>query len=58
MSTWILVFYMSTSTPFNFATGGPAVIEGFSSYAKCETAKMLVSKLPKYDWSVCFEVVK
>ena len=57
MSTWVLIFYMSTG----FGTtshGGPATIDGFSSYESCMAAGEAISKVDKYDWHKCVEVKK
>lgn len=58
MSTWVLIFYMSTMTYANNATGGPAVVDGFTSYSACMAAGDVVSKNPKYDWHDCVEIKK
>lgn len=58
MSTWVLIFYMSTSSFTSFATGGPAVIDGFTSQEKCAAMKSVIDKHQKTDWSLCVEVKK
>jgi hypothetical protein len=56
--TWILVIYLSTGIA-DIATGGPAVIEGFSSQQTCEAANQQISKtLKKYDWGQCLPIIK
>lgn len=58
MATWVLIFYMSTMTYSNNATGGPATIDGFTSYTACMAAGEAVAKVKKYDWHECVEVRK
>jgi hypothetical protein len=55
MTTWVLIFYMSVGMG---QTGGPAAVDGFTSYQSCMQAGDAISKLPKYDWHKCVEVKK
>lgn len=58
MTTWVLILYLSTGA-MDFATGGPTVIDGFTSREKCEWAKtQAASNIPKYDWGYCMWVIK
>jgi len=50
-----LIVYMSTVPFSNLATGGPAVIDGFTSESACEIAGEKMSGIKKYDWHVCVE---
>lgn len=55
--TWILIFYLSSGFG-NTATGGPAVIEGFTSEAKCNAAIQVINKTPKFDFGYCKGIEK
>lgn len=57
MTTFVLVMYLSTFAG-NFTTGGPAVIDGFTSLEKCEAARDVVKTIQKFDWSHCVKVAK
>lgn len=57
MTVWILIFYMSSGVS-SIATGGPAVIDGFTSQEACMDAGNKISKVKKYDWHECLEVKK
>jgi hypothetical protein len=54
MSTWVLVFYMSTGW-FNNSTGGPAAINGLQSKEQCEKLLLTVKTLRHFDWGQCIE---
>lgn len=58
MTTWVLIVYMSTVPFSSLATGGPAVIDGFTSESACEIAGEKMSGIKKYDWHVCVEMKK
>lgn len=55
MSTWILIFYMSTNIG-RTDTGGPAAVNGLQSKAQCEKLLETVSQVKKFDWGQCVEV--
>jgi len=57
MITWTLVFYISHGFGLG-ATGGPAVIDGFTSEEKCLAAKAQVEKLKGFDYAYCLRIEK
>jgi hypothetical protein len=58
MTTYALFLYLSTGFPQS-ATGGPAVVDGFTTMEKCESANQAAKEqLKQYDWGKCLKVVK
>ena len=59
MTSYALFIYLVTSPGWSSSTGGPAIIDGFSSLEKCEIAHQAVKEqVPKYEWGKCIKVVK
>jgi hypothetical protein len=55
--TWVLIFYMSVG--FGTAsTGGPAVIDGFTTEQNCKSALAKISNHKRFDWGYCESMVK
>lgn len=58
MITYVLILYLTTGWG-TAATGGPTVIDGFTTLEKCEFAnKVMKTKVQKYDWGQCIKVEK
>lgn len=58
MSTWVLVLYMSVFGGTG-PTGGPAIIDGFTSLENCNIANTVIKEqIKKYDWGKCVEIRK
>ena len=58
MTTYALFLYLSTGYLHN-ATGGPAVVDGFTTMEKCEAANQAAkAQLKQYDWGKCMKVDK
>jgi hypothetical protein len=58
MTTYALFLYLSTGILQN-ATGGPAVVDGFTTMEKCEAAiQAAKAQLKQYDWGKCMKVDK
>lgn len=57
MTTWVLLFFISHGFA-QAATGGPAVIDGFTSEAKCQVVLKQIEQRRGFDYAVCMKVEK
>ena len=57
MTTWALIFYMSMGFGGG-STGGPSVVDGFTSPEACAAAQNQVKTMKYYDWSICVPLKK
>lgn len=61
MTVWVLVFYMSTGFG-SASTGGPGVIDGFTTKQACQIAYADMQRDPKFshwlDYGTCIQVKK
>lgn len=57
MTTYVLFLYLTIQSGTAYATGGPAIIDGFTTLEKCESANQAAKQqIPKYDWGKCMRV--
>lgn len=58
MTTYVLILYLATGF-LKSATGGPAVVDGFTTIERCEAANQAAKEqLKQYAWGKCMKVYK